>query len=537
MFCARCGAPCREDEVFCAHCGAALLVEGGRVAEPVTAPPAPAAEKPAEGTSAVPAGQHRRLSRRGRFLLGGVCGALVVALAAFAWLNRPTDGFRARPPALLSAWVGGEQGSECFYYDGELVVGAEEGLIGLSTFLDGRSCLAMDTDGALAAVVTTEGVVELDLPEGTLTTGDAAADGSVLYRALGDGTLWRCPLPSGAPELVAEGCSVEQLRVSPSGDTAAYYDGNARLWYLARANGAPETLPLPDGAVIYTLSDDGRYVYYGVGAVDDTTPSTSSIYCWDGAASHLVGYTDAIGPLTNRTGDQLLMVGDSTTCLVEGSKSWTYPNVLYPTFLLQGQGNQSGFYRYWTGVTVLDCADLTEGYFVASGGEALYRLEKGVLTPVQEDLLIGNMLTDATGQVLWYVQEGGLWQFRKGRSTLRWDDAGEMISPLGVSPDGDIVVCENDAGLWRLRAGGEPELLSEHASGVYPYWKGFYYREDTALWYAPWDGEPEELEELEGARSIGTSSAMQVELENGSIWHVIEGMEPIQVTNTRADGG
>ena len=68
MYCARCGTPCREEEVFCARCGAALQAEGGRVEEERSTTPAPAVETPAE--TPVPAARERRfslprLSRRG----------------------------------------------------------------------------------------------------------------------------------------------------------------------------------------------------------------------------------------------------------------------------------------------------------------------------------------------------------------------------------------------------------------------------------------------------------------------------------------
>lgn len=534
MLCARCGTPCREEEVFCAHCGAALQVEGGRVAEPVTAPPAPAASQ-AEGTSAVSARRHRRLSRRGRLLLGGGCAvALAVMLAALALWNRPSEGgFQARPAALLSIWSRASDGSECFYYDGELVAGPEEGLSSLTAFLDGRSCLAMDREGVLAGVVTADGLVELNRPEGTMTANAPSADGSVFYCALAEGTLWRCPLSGGEPEQLAEGCSVSGLRSSPSGDAVAYFDVSTNGWYLLRGNGSPEVLPLPEEAMVQTISDGGRYVYYSVETSADTGAAT--VCCWDGAASHLVGSAEQFSMLSNRTGDQLLLFGGNTTWLVEGSRNRSYSGFLYPAALLQIQGSTAGIYQ-WGSVGVLDCADLAQGYFIFGDDRwSLYRLEGGALTLVLEDF--DQVQLDAAGESLWYVREDQLWQFQKDRSTLRCEDPGEDIRLEGVSPDGSTAVWKSDTGLWRLKEGGTPELLSEDGMSAWAFWNGFYYEDGSQFRYAAWDGAPEAVEGLKDVLSVQyiSRSPMQVELEDGSIWHVIDGMDPIQVTDALPD--
>ncbi len=535
MYCARCGTPCREDEVFCAHCGAALQVEGGRVEEELSTSAAPAVENtPTEAV--VPAVGHRRfplrsphIKGRRRLLLGGVCAALVVVLAALVGLNRPTEGFQPRPAALLSIWSRANDGSECFYYDGELVVGPEEGVSNLTSFLDGQSCLAMDREGVLAGVVTADGLIPLNRPEGTMTANDLSADGSVFYCALTDGTLWRCSLPSGTREKLVEDCSADGVRVSPSGDTVAYFDNQTDCWYLLREDGVPEELPLAENAIVYSLSDGGRYVYYGL--EESAQTSSSAICCWDGSTSHLVGYTEHFSALTNRTGDQLLLFGDTMTYLVDGSRNWSYSGFLYPLALFQTRGSTAGIYQR-NSVAVLDCDDLTQGYFVSFGSDvqALYRLEEGVLTPVLEDF--DQALPDAAGESLWYVRENQLWQFQKNRSTLRWEDPGEDVHLEGVSPDGSTALCRSDTGLWRLKAGGTPELISEKCQTVYPLWNGFYYDDGSQLCYVPWDGPPEPLEELEDVLNIqySSSSPLQVELENGSIWHVIDGMEPIQVS-------
>ena len=539
--CATCRTPCREDEVFCAHCGAALLVEGGRVEEELPTSPAPAAELHPEAPAAVPDTPRRRffrLSRRKRFLLAGGCLLLAGCAVALALRSRPAEGFQARPAALLSIWSRASDGSQCFYYDGEPVAGPEDGLIGLTTFLDGRSCLAMDTEGVLAGVVTAGGLVELNRPQGTMTANAPSADGSVFYCALAGGSLWRCPLPSGEPERLVEGCSVDSLCSSPSGDAVAYSDLSANGWYLLRENGSPETLPLPEEAAVFCVSDGGRYVYYTMAnAVNtngylSTAYSDSFLYCWDGSASYLVGRTDGrFNALSNRTGDQLLLLGSATTYLVDGTRNWSYSTFLYPFSLLYMRGNTAGLYQ-WNSVGVLDCADLTQGYFVSLSGssQALYRLEEGVLTTALEEFDQARL--DAAGETLWYIRDDQLWQFRKGRSTLQWEDPGEDVQLEGVSPDGSTVLCRSKTGLWRLTAGGEPEQLSEVRS-AYALWNGFYYEDGSQFRYAAWDGAPEVVEGLENITSISytTNSPLEVELEDGSIWHVIDGKEPIRITD------
>ena len=534
MFCAHCGAPCGENEVFCAHCGAALLVEGGRVAEGPSPSPAPAVENPAETPDAPPGASRRRfalprLSRRGWLLLGGCAAALAVVLAALAGFERPAEGFQAGPAALTR--IEGADGSEgeYFYSDGALVAGPEEELIGLQIFLDGKSCLAMDLYGYLTHVVTAGGAAELDLPEGTLTGYAASADGSALYYATAMDMLWRIPLPDGAPELAAEGCAVNELRVSPSGDAAVYYDLNTDHWYLVRQGGTPEELPLPVGVTIPAVSDGGRYVYYLVSSWSSSGTSAvlevgGYLCCWDGTASHLVGYTESFHVLTNRTGDQLFLADSTASYVVDGVENRCFHGELYPTCLLQGQNLTSGTY-YSNNVAVLNCDDLTEGYFASERRKTLYRLEGDVFRPVLEEVFPEQMRADATGEILWYAQNGGLWQFRDGKAALQWDDPGTNAYLYGVSPDGATVVYENGSGLWRLTAGGEPEQLSERVSFVYPCWKGFYYAQDTRCWYVPWDGEPEELEELNGVENFSVFSTMQT--PDGSLWHVIDGMDPI----------
>lgn len=537
MYCARCGTPCGEHEVFCAHCGAALLVEGGRIAEHPSPSPAPAVENPAEAPDAVPERSGRRfalprLSRRGWLLLGGGCAALAVVLAALALWSRPAEGFQAGPAALVR--IEGTDGSEgeYFYSDGALVAGPEEELIGCPLFLDGTSCLAMDIYGDLTHVVTAEGAAELDLPEGTLTGYAASADGSALYYATARDMIWRIPLPDGTPERLAEGCAVNELRVSPSGDAAAYYDLNTDSWYLVRGSNPPEELPLPEDAAVVSLSDGGRYVYYlvsrwissGTSAVLETG---GSLCCWDGTSSHLVGYTDSFNILTNRTGDQLFLAGDAASYLVDGAENICFHGELYLTCLLQGQNLTSGTY-YRNNVTVLNCGDLTGGYFASERQKTLYRLEDGVFTPVLEEVFPEQIRTDATGEILWYPRDGGLWQFRNGRAALQWDDSVANAYLYGVSPDGATVVYDNGAGLWRLTAGGEPEQLSERFSSAYPCWNGFYYTQDARCWYVPWDGEPEELEELNGVGMFSVFSTMQT--PDGSLWHVLDGMDPIPVS-------
>ena len=533
MYCARCGTPCREEEVFCAHCGAALQVEGGRVEE-LSTPAAPAVETPA-AEAAIPAAPHRRFSPRSphrkgrrRLLLGvGGCAVLVILLAALAGLDRPAEGFQTRPAALLSIWSRASDGSECFYYDGELVVGPEEGLSNLTSFLDGQSCLAMDREGILAGIVTADGFLPLNRPEGTMTAHAASADGSVFYCALAGGSLWRCPLPSGEPELLAEGCSVNNMRTSPSGDAVAYFDVQTDRWYLLRENGDPEELPFPVDAMVYALSDGGRYIYYIVEASAQT--GTSALCCWDGSASRLVGYGEHFSALSNRTGDQLLLLSNTMAYLVDGARNWSYPGFLYPAALFQRWGGTAGIYQ-WNGVGVLDCADLTQGYLIFGDDQTLYRLKEGALTPVLEDF--DQALLDAAGESLWYVREGQLWQFQKGRSTLRWEDPGEDIHLEGVSPDGSTALCRSDTGLWRLKAGGTPELLSEDGQSAWAFWNGFYYDDGSQFWYTPWAGTPEAVEGLGNVSGVqySTSSPLQVELADGSIWHVIDGKEPIQIT-------
>ena len=536
MFCARCGAPCGENEVFCAHCGAALQVEGGRVAEKLSTPAAPAVEKPADSPTAVPAVPRRRMSRRGRLLLGGVCVALAAAVAALVWPERPAEGFRTRPAALLSIWSRADSGGEYFYYDGELVVGPEDGLNNLATFLDGQSCLVMDGKGFLAGVVTADGLVELNRPEGTMTDHTVSADGSVFYCALASGSLWRCPLPSGEPEQLVEGCSVSGLRSSPSGDAVAYFDLQTNSWYLLRGNGSPEALPLPDEAMVQTISDGGRYVYYSVEASADA--GTSTICCWDGSASYLVGHAEGFSALSNRTGDQLLLLTSTMTYLVEGTRNWSYPGLVYPASLFYHRGSTAGLYR-WNSVAVLDCEDLTRGYLVsfATDAHALYRLEEGVLTPVLEDADQAQL--DASGESLWYVREDQLWQYQKDRSTLRCEDPGEGVRLEGVSPDGSTALWQSDTGLWRLKAGGTPELLHEDGEWSCAFWNGFYYKDGSQFWYVPWDGAPEIVEGLENIRGLqyNSSSPLEVELADGSVWHIIDGKEPIRIANARADGG
>ena len=140
----------------------------------------------AEEPAAAPAVPKRRfslprLSRRGWLLLGGGCAAaLVVAVAVLAGADRPAEGFQAGPAPLVRIESLDETGSEYFYYNGELLAGPKAGLIGFPKFLNDESCLAMDTDGDLTAVVTADGVVELDLPEGSMTGYAASADGSRL---------------------------------------------------------------------------------------------------------------------------------------------------------------------------------------------------------------------------------------------------------------------------------------------------------------------------------------------------------------------
>ena len=530
MFCAHCGAPCGENEVFCAHCGAALQVEGGRVTEKLSTPTAPAVEKPADDPAA-PGRVSRprpRLGRRGRLLFGGVCAALVVALAAFAWMDRPAGGFQVRPAPLLSIWSMASDGSDCFYYDGELVAGPEDGISSLTAFLDGQSCLAMDREGVLAGVVTADGLVELNRPEGTMTANAPSADGSVFYCALAGGSLWRCPLPSGEPEQLVEGCSVNSLCSSPSGDAVVYFDLQTNSWYLLREKGSPEQLPLPEDAAVHVLSDGGRYVYYSVENSADT--SGSVVCCWDGSASYLVGHAERFSALSNRTGGQLLLLSNTMTYLVDGTRNWSYPGFLYPASLFHLRGTTAGFYQ-WDSVAVLDCEDLTQGYFIATENEALNRLEEGVLTPVLEN--VDQALLDAAGESLWYVREDQLWQFRKERSTLRCEDPGENVQLEGVSPDGSTAVWKSDTGLWRLKAGGTPELLNEDGMSAWAFWNGFYYDDGSQFWYATWDGAPEAVEGLKDVLSVQYISRcpMQVELEDGSIWHVIDGKEPIQITD------
>lgn len=523
MFCAHCGAPCGENEVFCARCGAALQVEGGRVAEKLSTPAAPAVEKPA----AVPAVSRRRLSRRGRLLLGGVCAALAAAVAALVWPDRPAEGFRTRPAALLSIWSSGDDGGEYFYYDGELVAEPEDGLHNLTSFLDGQSCLVMDGKGFLAGVVTADGLVELNRPEGTMTDHTVSADGSVFYCALAGGSLWRCPLPSGEPELLVEDCSVDNMRTSPSGTAVVYFDLQTDRWYLLRENGDPEELPLPGEATVLTLSDDGRYVYYAA----EVSGGSSDLCCWDGSASRLVGHAEGrFSTLTNRTGDQLLLLGSATTDLVDGTRNWSYSGFLYPATLLQIRGSTAGLYQ-WNSVGVLDCDDLTQGYFAFDNNQTLYRLEEGALTPVLEDF--DQALLDAAGESLWYVREDQLWRFQKGRSTLQWEDPGENVQLEGVSPDGSIAFWRSDTGLWRMKAGGTPELLCEDGRWTCAFWNGFYYDDGGQFRYAAWDGAPESVEGLENITGISytTNSPLQVELEDGSIWHVIDGKELIQITD------
>lgn len=541
MYCARCGTPCREDEIFCAHCGAALQAEGGRVEKNLSTAPAPAVETPVE--TPVPAARERRfslrlprLSRRNRLLLGGSCLVLaVVLLAARTALTRPAGGFQAKPAALLSIQGEDETGSQYFYYDGALVAGPEEHVMGLSLFLDGESCLAVDTDGNLNGVITADGVVELDLPEGTMTGYAASADGSTLYYATAKDMLWRISLPDGAAELVAEGCAVNDPWVSPSGDAAAYFDLNTDVWYLVRGSAAPEALPLPEDAAVLSLSDGGRYVYYL--ADSRVTSGTSAVlevggylYCWDGAASHLVGYTESFNTLTNRTGDQLLLMGSSGTYLVEGTENRFWPGAFFPLWLLQKSGS-SGIYT-GSGITVVNCADLTRGHFVSSEYLALYRMEGDALTPVLEETDIFYLGADAAGEVLWYVRDGDLWQFRDGRSTLQWEDIGGEASLRGASPDGDIIVVyQSGNGLCRLTAGGTLELL-EGGHYPYPFWNGFYFEDGDRLYYAPWEGTPELVEELDGVQGISSvgASPLRVELRDGSVWHVIDGRDPIRIT-------
>lgn len=543
MFCAHCGTPCREDEIFCAHCGAALQTEGGRKEEEAPASPAPSSEKPVTEPAAAPAVPGRRfsllrLSRRGWLLLcGGCAAALVMAVAVLAGADRPAEGFQAGPAPLVRIESLDETGSEYFYYDGELLAGPEAGLIGFPKFLNDESCLAMDTDGALTAVVTADGVVELDLPEGSTSAYAASADGSTLYYATAKNLLWRIDLPGGAPELVAEGCPVDQLRVSPSGDTAAYCDRNTDLWYLVRQGGTPEELPLPVGVTVLSLSDGGRYVYYFVGGRITSGASAvlgwgGYLYCWDGSASHLVGDTDSFygNVWTNRTGDQLFLAGGTASYVVDGTESWCFHGILYPTFLLQGQNMTSGTYMD-RGAYVLNCADLTRCYFASERQNTVYRLEEGVFTPVLEEVFPDQMRTDATGEILWYTQDGGLWQFRDGKPSLRCDDPGGNAYLYGVSPDGATVVYENGSGLWRLTAGGEPEQLSERISFVYPCWKGFYYTRDARCWYVPWAGEPKELAELEELNGLSVFNPFStIQTLDGSTWHVIDGMDPIRIS-------
>lgn len=537
--CANCHTPCEAGEIFCAHCGAALQRAGGMVEEEAQSTPSAfeGASPGGEGRPAPIARPRRRTLRRGLAVGLAVCLLAAGAAGAAALLRAPGGTLRAGQFLLRGARMGTGGGAERFYYDGALLAGEEAGLVSSTVFLDGKSCMVIDEEGALRGVLNAEGLNELTLAGEGLNGTARAADGSAMYYTTRSGELWRQSLPTGEARLLLEGVDFSgSLVLSPSGDTAAYEDGEEN-WYLVEKSGRSEALPLETGAKVIAVSDGGKYVYYSH-AVDGGSHysyqydsylsyiQNSLVFCWDGTGSSLIAPTMANILLSNRTGDQLLLVGEETYLVDEGYNRH-FSGYVMPVWTYRGLNDVSGICN--STVTVADCDDLTAALFYAADERELCRVEDGGLTPVAEE--VREILCDAGGDTVWYLQGGGIWTVRGGSPRQVWKDAGSYAELKGVSPDGETLLYENREGLWRLRRGGAPEQLSEDCQDAMAYWDGFYYAtKDRRMFFCPWEGAAEELEELAGYRSMSFTSGAslpEVELADGSRWFLLPGTDPI----------
>lgn len=549
MLCARCHTPCSEGEVFCPHCGAALQVAGGTVEEEVSTFSAGGVEHNA-GTPPRPGVPRRpKLGRRGVLAAGAVCLLAAVGVAVALRFPQEKPGIQAGRMHLISSDTL-NRNVEVFYYDGALLAGPEEGLTTVNSFLDGMSKLVLDQEGYLKGVLTQEGLTELSLPIGNLHTTAYAADGSVLYYATDDGELWRQPLPEGEGECLLEGARFSgSMVLSPSGDTLVYED-EEEVWHLVQG-ARQEELPLETGAQVLAVSDGGDDIYYSH-AVDSeayygslyngplSTLENGALFCWDGRSSRLIAPSMSSIVISNRTGDQLLLLGQETY-LVEGGENFHFSGLVWPVWMRWRAGDLAGVFTK-DRVTVTDCADLTSTLFYSTEDHRLCQIDSGVLTTVAEE--VTTPLSDATGNIVWYLQEDTICRVEgNGKPQQVWTEAGTDAALNGVSPEGDVVLYENQEGLWLLRQGGSPQWIDEKCHGTIPYWAGFYYWKSNQLFFCDWEGNQRELEELSGLTGLSYTSGSLPEVEgsDGSIWFLLPQGEAVPLsigqTETPAEVG
>lgn len=536
MLCAHCHTPCSDGQVFCPHCGAALQAAGGTVEGEVSTFEAGAVENQVETLPGKSAPRHLNLSRRGVLAAGAVCLLAAAGVAAALLLPHGMEGIQTGQMHLISSNTR-NRNTEAFYYDGTLMAGLEEGLTTARSFLDGSSRLVLE-EGYFKGVLTQEGLRELSLPIGNLNTTAYAADGSVLYYATDDGELWRQPLPEGEGERLLEGASFSgSMVLSPSGDALAYED-EEEVWHLVQGT-RQEELPLENGAQVLAVSDGGDYIYYSH-AVDGGAHYTyqydsvlsymqnSVLFCWDGTSSRLIAPSMANIMVSNRTGDQLLLLGKETY-LAEGGDNRHFADYVVPMWMYRGVGDLAGSFTN-NQVTVMDCEDLTSVLFYSVAEQRLCRIRDGALVTVAEEAT--KPLSDATGEKVWYLQDGAIWRVDGGGKPRQiWADAGSYAVLDGVNPEGDILLYENRKGLWLLRQGGSPQWLSEKCRGTIPYWEGFYYWTDSGLFYCDWEGNQRELEELSGLTGLSYTSGSLPEVEgsDGKVWFLLPQGEAVQV--------
>ena len=549
MLCAHCHTPCSDGEVFCPHCGAALQVAGGTGEGEVSTFAANNVENKAEIPPQPGAPRRLKLGRRGVLAAGAACLLAVVGVAAALLLPREKPGVQAGQMHLISSDTR-NRNVEVFYYDGALLVGPEEGITTVNSFLDGASKLVLDQEGYLKGVLNQEGLTELSLPIGNLHTTAYAADGSVLYYATDDGELWRQPLPEGEGERLLEGASFSgSMVLSPSGDALAYED-EEEVWHLVQGT-RQEDLPLETGAQVLAVSDGGDYIYYSH-AVNggahyeyqyDSPLSymeNSVLFCWDGTSSRLIAPSMSSIVISNRTGDQLLLLGQETY-LVEGAENFHFAGAVLPVWMYRGVSDLAGVFTK-DRVTVIDCADFTSMLFYSTEDHRLCQINNGALRTVEEK--VTGSLSDATGETVWYLQDGAIWRLEgSGKPRQVWADAGSYAVLNGVSPEGDAVLYENREGLWLLRQGGSPQWISEKCHGTIPYWAGFYYWKSNQLFFCDWEGNQRELEELSGHTGLSyiSGSLPEVEGSDGSIWFLLPQGEAVPFsigqTETSAEVG
>ena len=565
MFCARCGTPCAENAVFCAHCGAALQAEGGMVSEPPGGPPQapppapvfsqePSFTSPQAARRALrPRRPFRRLSHRtGEALTAGVLILLVLLLAL---TPRGTGGPEIGPPRSAGLYGANAEfmDGQYIYYDGALVAGPEEGLILYQDLgLDG----ALLTDYQDYYYLDADGLTPL--PE-VASSEWALGEDCMWY--INDEGLWQLSYDGSQPALMdAAATDAAGPVCSPSGDAVVYaaYGGQDELELrLCRSGGRVYTVS-PWGGVPVAVSDGGRYVYYlpggdastGGNDLTQAMDEQANLLLWDGDDIRPAAFGQLYASFFNWDGTQAAICTEAGAFLVEGNQVFYQPEMLLPlSYAALSTGwdelvRTMGDYCYY-----LNVEDLTGSLFLhyqSDGSLSLDRWNGGdhmeelvwVWSSVAQDN--SYRLTPAGDAGAWYTQDDGIYYLdRQGRAEriLESDRPADKLYFIAASPEGECLLYGDSETMFFLTRDGTQRTLSG-TGRWYNLWTcfyGVYYWDESGLFFVSWDGGEPRAFDLGAVRSSqGTSAGLMVTAAGADglehIWHILPGRDPIQIS-------